>query len=154
MSDLADKLRQDEDLTRRLKQAKSWCYWGDRFRQYKKDSKVQAWPLGEFVYFVYSPTLSVVKIGYTSDLKQRFHRLETVFARDIVILGAIPGNKGDESAIHNIFNSFRVRVGKFPNETFSCVYPILFFVKHLATIKGVPLMELYGKEKNRWNSNY
>lgn len=139
------ELYRQERWEQHEKRARGWSYWYDRFEKLRKEAKGRSWPVGDFVYFVYSPSLDLIKIGYTGSLQSRFQKLESELAKDIVILGAIPGGRAEEATVHKIFAPFRVR-----NELFAKVEPILFFVKHFATVKGAKLAELYPARQARF----
>lgn len=63
------------------------------------------------VYIAGSPDgLGVVKIGRTTNLKQRLYRLRSDARRpDLVMLWSVPGGSATEKALHDEFASLRVK---------------------------------------------
>lgn len=49
-----------------------------------------------------------VKIGWTSDVERRLRELRKVESDGVVLLAAFPGEKRDESALHELFAKYRL----------------------------------------------
>lgn len=61
------------------------------------------------VYFVSAPELGLVKIGFTTDIEQRFADLFTASPVDLQLLGVIEGTMALERRLHKEFALYRVR---------------------------------------------
>ena len=59
------------------------------------------------VYFVEGPI--GIKIGYSGDLRARFHSLKLEYGDDLKILGVIEGAAALEAELHKRFTEYRVR---------------------------------------------
>jgi hypothetical protein len=69
--------------------------------------KVQHKKANGFVYFIQGGDL--VKIGYTTNIRQRLYDLQTSAPIDLVLLGLIPGTRALEKEYHKRFAAHRVR---------------------------------------------
>ena len=81
------------------------------------------------IYFLYSPTVDRVKIGFTEgNVSKRIDSLQTGSAEKLVLIGTIPGSRYQETQLHKKWAQFR-RDGEwfelsgdffaYLNETFS-----------------------------------
>lgn len=76
------------------------------------------------VYFVQDCLSKKIKIGYSSDFKRRFQDLSNMNANKLYLLGLFPGDKEDESKLHNKF-----AVDRTHGEWFNPSVQILNFIK-------------------------
>ena len=59
------------------------------------------------IYFIYSPELSRLKIGYTNDVKKRFSQIKTHSPSKLVLLGHSEGDFEKERFLHEKFKENR-----------------------------------------------
>lgn len=63
-----------------------------------------------FVYFIKSPSLNAVKVGFTAgDPRARLKKLQVGSADDLELIGWADGTMADEKKWHLRYNSYRVR---------------------------------------------
>jgi hypothetical protein len=79
------------------------------------------------VYFIAGPL--GIKIGFTRDLRTRFHTLKLEFGQDIEILGVIEGSMELEAMLHNRFAKHRV----YKREWFTKHLEIYSFIQSQAS---------------------
>ena len=72
-----------------------------------------------------------IKIGVTTNLKQRLQSFRTSTAEDITVLLTIPGDREVERRLHDLFQEERIRL-----EFFRDCYPVGEFIR-LAKDRGV-----------------
>lgn len=71
----------------------------------------------EYVYFIQNDLTKHIKIGYSSNIKQRFNNIETASGSSMTLLLLIEGNRRDERNFHLMFDMYRVKGEWFhPNE--------------------------------------
>lgn len=87
--------------------------------------------LGECIYFISDKPGYLVKIGYTTQLGERFFRINQENL-GCTLLGAILGTYQDERIIHKMFYQFRQENNSYTNYTewFYLCKPIRFYIKH------------------------
>lgn len=61
------------------------------------------------IYFILSPSNSLVKIGYSKTPKRRFSGLQAACPVELVYLGDIPGGSEVERKLHTYFFGFHAR---------------------------------------------
>jgi len=64
---------------------------------------------GGVVYFLAAPSVDLVKIGFSLDVKDRLRKLSTGSAVVTQLLKTIPGTRQDEATLHRRFKAYRVR---------------------------------------------
>jgi hypothetical protein len=62
---------------------------------------------GEVVYFIRAG--DAIKIGYTTNLAARKRALETASAASLELLGAVPGDRGEEARLHREWWHLHIR---------------------------------------------
>lgn len=62
-----------------------------------------------YVYFIYFPALSLVKIGISTDLRRRLKSFESHIPGAAFMFGAFRGDWNDEAAAHRVFSRSRAR---------------------------------------------
>lgn len=60
------------------------------------------------VYFILAAKARAIKIGYSKNRCQRFHDLQTGSPVPLHFYGSVPGNKADETALHQRFKHRRL----------------------------------------------
>lgn len=71
----------------------------------------------EYVYFIQNDLTKHIKIGYSSNVKQRFNTIETASGSSMTLLLLIEGNRRDERNFHLMFDLHRAKGEWFyPNE--------------------------------------
>lgn len=61
------------------------------------------------IYAIYDQPGMAVKIGMTTDVPKRLATLQTGHPNALTILGTMPGDRQEESILHNTFTRFRIR---------------------------------------------
>lgn len=62
-----------------------------------------------FVYFVQMGRAGPIKIGYSTNPAARIASMQTSNARELVLIGSIPGDTAVERAIHRELSAYRLR---------------------------------------------
>lgn len=62
----------------------------------------------EFIYFVFSPRMRAIKIGYSRDVDGRIAALQTSAPDKLEVLAIIPGSMKDERGLHTLFAAQRL----------------------------------------------
>ena len=83
-----------------------------------------------FIYFIQGESGGPIKIGYTQDLRARLNSLQTGHPDVLILLGAFPGNTGDERNLHEEYSDYRIR-----GEWFRPTEKILEKIKSLKPIE-------------------
>lgn len=77
-----------------------------------------------FVYFLHSPEVQRVKIGFAAMPPRRIEGIRNASPVELEWLGVIPGSRDDEAALHARFKEFRVR-----REWFSADPALMAFIR-------------------------
>lgn len=75
------------------------------------------------IYFLHAPACSVVKIGFTTDLQKRMHRLQGQAPCPLHLLGTKDGDRAMEQELHARFHKY-VHIGEWFSEA-----PVLKFLE-------------------------
>lgn len=78
-------------------------------RQQQEFKKKNAKPKKGFVYFVYCPHSDAVKIGFTSNVKNRIASLQTGSASELILIGSISTFPCYEKTLHKKHEQFHIR---------------------------------------------
>lgn len=60
------------------------------------------------IYFIYAPDAKAVKIGFTTHLKQRLHKLQSTSPCKLELLAQVQGTFRTEQTIHAVFHDYRL----------------------------------------------
>ena len=74
---------------------------------FNKDRLLRARRLSSVVYFIASQCL--VKIGYATNLNERFSKIQMLSPAPLRLLGVMPGSMADEEALHERFAAQRTK---------------------------------------------
>lgn len=84
---------------------------------YRKTSRPQDWgkeiDKKSFVYFIFCPQVSAIKIGYTKDLRSRISALQTGNPWRLKILAWMEGGRSQEATLHNFFQCYHAGIGEW-----------------------------------------
>ena len=61
------------------------------------------------IYLVAAPDANMVKIGWTTNLRQRMSALQTGCPERLLLIGSVPGRQYQEREIHKLFAPLRAR---------------------------------------------
>lgn len=71
---------------------------------------------GGAIYFIQGATTQNIKIGFSANPLNRLKELATGSAERLLMLGAIPGTRSDERALHAQFSDINVKGEWFKND--------------------------------------
>lgn len=60
-----------------------------------------------FVYFIHAPEINRVKIGFSTNLKERISALSMASPTELILMGSVHGTYADEAALHRRFSALR-----------------------------------------------
>jgi hypothetical protein len=86
----------------------------ERAERQRQLAKVEHTGNGSRVYFVRIG--AAIKIGVTTDLKERLNNFSSVTAETIEVLAIFPGDRGTEARLHRLFGDLRIKRELFPDE--------------------------------------
>lgn len=89
----------------------------DRAPDYRRPSRPQDWgkeiDKKSFVYFIFCPQVSAIKIGYTKDLRARISSLQTGNPWRLKMLAWMEGGRTQEAALHQFFRCYHAGSGEW-----------------------------------------
>lgn len=90
-----------------------------------------------YVYFIHAPEVSVLKIGSTKNVVDRFHDIQTGSPVKLHLIGGFRGSRDDERTLHQLFKLERERGEWFTIST-RLLATVTRYGAILATSEGVP----------------
>lgn len=94
----------------------------DRLKAAKKRAAKKPVPV---VYFIHDEIRSAIKIGFATNLYQRFASIQSSSASPLKLLGAVAGTLDDEAALHQKWHPLLIR-----GEWFSATPELLEWIKN------------------------
>ena len=79
-----------------------------------------------FIYFLYAEKANTIKIGITTNLKERFFRLQNACPEDLYLLKVIDGDAKEENRLHKMFRKYKAH-----SEWFTLNPELLDFIESL-----------------------
>jgi hypothetical protein len=87
------------------------------------------------VYFLHNPEAGVLKVGFTTNPRERVKEHQTSNHAGLVLLGAVIGGREDEARVHRLLSEYLV-----PNRTewFQAPPEVMHVVRMLLVRQGRP----------------